>query len=200
MWYAEGGAEFATEYTGHGRVGCLCGACDDGAVTLAHLEPAVFLCVVCCSAIVRLSWSWIRVGERRGKRQELFFERVEVESKELFCIFLMSAAHMIEPLLLLQSIMYISRHKRIHNIFIHFLMHKTIRAITLYPLSLAFNRRPLFWCEFPHKPNSSIDQRRLGVFRRLKEPPKIREEPPEWRTVHEDLEYRISEAQVARVD
>lgn len=67
MWYAEDGTEFAAKYTGHGGIGCLCGAREDGAVTLAHLEPALFLRVACWSIVVLLSWSWVEVSERRGK-------------------------------------------------------------------------------------------------------------------------------------
>lgn len=63
MWYTEDGAEFAPEYTGHGGVGCFCGAREDGAVTLAHLEPALFLRVICYSVVVLLSRSWVGVSE-----------------------------------------------------------------------------------------------------------------------------------------
>jgi hypothetical protein len=42
-------------------------------------------------------------------------------------------------------------------------MHKTIRSIALYALALALNRRPLFWRKFPHKLNSSIEQRGFGL-------------------------------------
>lgn len=38
-------------------------ACEDGAVTLAHLEPALFLRVVHCSVVVLLSWNWVGVSE-----------------------------------------------------------------------------------------------------------------------------------------